>query len=100
VNNKHFPWHYCTLIFAIVAYIPLLIVFLLFLYQHRKMGYWPQYAFSWALLWSILAFAIGKLSLCKNRKSAKIGLLLASFPIALFIGFIIAGLIIMVIAQI
>jgi len=100
VNNKSI-WgklHYCSLLCGVIAYIPLLIVIVLFLCRFQDMGDWPQFGLGWALLWSISAFALGKLPSVKNMKSAKIGVVLASFPIGLFIGVIIAGLIIRAIA--
>jgi hypothetical protein len=79
----------CLLACAIIAYLPPLIIWPIFLYNQIDMGAWPQYALAWTLWWSIIVLIWGKLPSLKTKKRARIGAVLASFPIAFFIAFII-----------
>lgn len=75
--------------FAIIGYLPPLIVWSLFFINRKDMGYYPQYALFWAFAWSTLVLIWGKYKKTSGqRKIAKVGFYMANFSIALFIAII------------
>lgn len=81
-----------SLLCALVAYGPLVGVVGILLWTRGDMGYLPQYAFAWTLLWSTAGLLLGHAPLAKNMKSARVGVFLCSFPVAAFLGFVFVSL--------